>query len=60
MSNLIRAIIDTLLPPGSAWRVAPDENLDQLYDGIAENWETIRLFLADLENTRNPKFTSFC
>ena len=55
----MRSVIDTIIPDGSAWAVAPGEDLDKLYDGIAENWEEIRLFLADLENTRNPTFTPF-
>lgn len=59
MSDLMRAVIDSIIPPGSAWTPAPGLDYDLLLDGIAENWETIRLFLADLEDTRNPKFTPF-
>jgi hypothetical protein len=59
MSDLLRTVINKCLPPGSAWKVAPDSDLDNLYDGAAENWEIIRLFLADLKNIRDPQKTSY-
>jgi hypothetical protein len=59
MSSLMRRTIDTLLPPGSAWQPAPDGDFDKFLDGIAANWETIRIFLADLKNVRDPHDTSF-
>lgn len=57
--SLMRSVIDTLIPPGSAWRVAPGEDWDNLYDGIADNWEVVRAFLAELDCTRDPSCTQF-
>lgn len=59
MTALMRAVINTLIPKGSAWRVAPDEDLDNLYDGIADNWEEVRAFLSELDCIRDPSCTSF-
>ena len=59
MSDLLRATIDTLYPDGSIWSPAPDGDFDNLLDGQAANWETIRVFLADLKVVRVPEFTTF-
>ena len=59
MSDRMRAVIDTLIPPGSAWEVAPGEDWDKFYDGMAENWESPRAFLAELSEIRNPALTPF-
>ncbi len=59
MSDLMRAVIDTLYPDGAIWNPAPDGDFDNLLDGQAANWETIRVFLADLKNVRVPELTTF-
>jgi hypothetical protein len=55
----MRSVIDTIWPRGSAWNPAPDEDLDLLLDGSAENWEVIRLYLSELSEIRNPATTPF-
>lgn len=57
--SLMRAVIDTIWPEGSAWNVAPDEDLDKLLDGSAENWEEVREFLSELSEIRTPATTPF-
>ena len=59
MASLMRSVIDVITPRGSAWSVAPDEDWDKLYDGIALNWEEVREFLAELKSIRDPALTSF-
>ena len=59
MGSLMRSVIDAIIPEGSAWNVAPDEDWDKLYNGIAANWEEIRVFLDDVKSVRDPAFTSF-
>lgn len=59
MFSLMRRTIDTLLPKGSAWSPKPGGGFDKFLNGLAANWETIRLFLSDLKNIRNPSKTSF-
>lgn len=57
--SLMRSVINTLIPPGSAWRVAPGQDWDNLYYGIADNWEVVREFLSELSDIRNPASTQF-
>ena len=38
MSSLTRGTLDALLPRGSAWFPAPGGDLDDLLQGIADNW----------------------
>ena len=59
--SLMRAVIDTIWPSdyGSAWNPAPDEDLDKLIDGSAENWEVIRAHLEQLSDIRSPANTPF-
>jgi hypothetical protein len=59
MSEVIRRVIDKSLPKGSAWRIAPDSDSDKFLDGVADNWETIRSFLSDLDSIRDPALTPF-
>jgi hypothetical protein len=59
MSDEMRAVIDAILPEGTAWIPAPGEDLDRFYDGLAINWETIRAFLAEQSSVRDPHFTPF-
>ena len=55
--TISRAIIDALIPEGSAWNVAPDGDLDHLYDGMAENVEYIVSQLSILSDIRDPSTT---
>lgn len=57
MSDLMRAVYDALLPPGSIWTPEEGKEFDQLLDGMAENSEVVRAFLADLANIRRPSKT---
>ena len=47
-------VINALLPGGALWTPETDVGLDQLLDGVAENTEEVRLFLAKLATLRNP------
>ena len=58
MSDLMRAVYDALLPPGSIWTPEEEKEFDQLLDGMAENSEVVRAFLADLANIRRPSKTA--
>ena len=55
---MYRNILNALLPPGSIW--VPEEygDLDNLFDGIANNAEQIHDFLFGLSRLRNPLLTS--
>lgn len=59
MITFSRSVIDSILPHGSVWRVAPDEDWDKLYKGIADNWEATREFLSALDCIRDPSCTTF-
>ena len=59
MSSLMRAVIDTIWPRGSAWEIAPNEDLDKFLDGSAENWEAVRAYLSGLSEIRTPSSTPF-
>lgn len=52
-----RALLDSLLPPGSLWAPKPGADLDLLLDGIAANTEEMRVFLASLALLRDPQLT---
>ena len=59
MSNdLMRAVYDALLPPGSLWFPEESKEFDQFLDGMADNAELIRLFMEQLATLRNPNFTT--
>ncbi len=58
MSDLMRAVYDAVMPPGSIWIPEEEKEFDQLLDGMAENSEVVRLFLADLANLRRPSKTA--
>ncbi len=58
MSDLLKKTALALLPKGAFWEVAPDEDLDHLYDGQAANFETVRIFLSELADIRNPNKTT--
>lgn len=55
--NLSRAVFDSLLPEGSAWNIAPGRDLDKLFDGMADNAESVVNFLACLSDIRDPALT---
>ena len=55
--SVSRAFLDSILPPGSLWIPAEDEDFDKLLDGIAENMEEAKAYLAKLAKVRDPKFT---
>lgn len=55
--SLSRAVIDSLLPPGTLWRVEPDENFDQHLDGIADSFEEQRSVINSLADIRVPDKT---
>ena len=59
MSELMRRTIDKILPKGSAWRVSQDDDSDKFLDGMADNWETIRAFLSEMDCIRDPHCTPF-
>jgi len=59
MSNQTRAMLDSIWPEGAIWSPAPDDDLDKLLDGIANNWDYPRDFLAQLADIRNPHKTTF-
>lgn len=58
MSDLMRSVIDALLPEGAMWVPKDNADLDKLLDGIAENAEEVRSFLAALADIRRPALTS--
>lgn len=58
MSDLMRAVYDAIMPPGSIWTPEEAKEFDQLLDGMAENSEVVRAFLADLANIRRPSKTT--
>jgi hypothetical protein len=45
------------MPPGALWVPETDAGLDQLLDGISENSEETRIFLASLAFLRNASLT---
>lgn len=55
--SLGRAFLDGIWPEGSAWRPAPDQDLDHLLDGMAGNIQSEHDFLAQLSTIRSPSRT---
>lgn len=55
--NISRGTFDSLLPPGAAWSVEQDGDFDKFLDGISENSEEIREFLASLAFIRDCQNT---
>lgn len=53
--SVSRTALTTLLPPGSLW--IPDGDFDLLLDGMGDNSEVVRTFLADLAFIRNAAKT---
>lgn len=61
MSNALtmRAVLDSLLPPGDIWQPKIDGDFDKLLDGMAANSELIRTYLKDLKFIRDPWLTPY-
>lgn len=58
MSDLMRAVYDAVMPPGSIWEPEEGEGLDQLLDAMAENSEVVRAYIATLADVRRPSKTA--
>jgi hypothetical protein len=60
MSNKVfsRRVIDALFPEGALWLPKEDSDFDLALDAIAENYEYVRLDLADLSTLRSPQKTT--
>lgn len=54
MSAEYKDLLSSLLPEGNIWVPAPEKGLDLFLDGMGENEERIRQFLADLAYLRDP------
>lgn len=57
MSELMRAVYNALMPPGAIWEPEEGKDFDKLLDGMAENAEVVRAFLAALADIRRPSKT---
>jgi hypothetical protein len=58
MSDINRNVINTLLPRGSAWEPAPDDDYDLLLNGIADNSDAVKSDLNNLAFIRDPDTTT--
>lgn len=58
-SALMRSVLDSLLPPGSAWRLRPGGDFSHLLDGIADNLESVRDDVGGLGLLRDPYRTPY-
>jgi hypothetical protein len=58
-SDVLRALIDALLPPGPLWNVEQDGDLDKLFDGMADNSAVVYEFLLQLAKITNPAESPF-
>lgn len=54
MSDITKDMLLSLLPPGSAWTPEEAADFDLLLDGMADNYEDVRVFLSQLADLRNP------
>lgn len=52
--QLMRAFIDAVMPPGSIWTPEDQADLDNLLEGEASSFESVRAFLAQLSFIRDP------
>lgn len=59
-SNLtdFRSVIEGFLPKGSIWRADPNGFLEKLFQGIADDIQTVYEYLALLAHLRNPRATN--
>lgn len=56
--TISRRVLDSALPRGPIWQVAPGEDLDKFYDAVAENYEVYREQAEAIADLRNPEKTS--
>jgi len=56
---MMRAVLDAIAPPGDLWRPVPGGAMDHLYDGMADNAESVRVYLGLLDNVRDPYSTPY-
>jgi len=54
MSDVTRKMINGFLPPGSIWTAEEEEGFDEFLEGMADNAEDVRAFLALLSEIRRP------
>ena len=53
-SDILRALINSVLPPGPLWNPEEDGDLDKLLDGMADNSAVVYEFLEQLARITNP------
>jgi hypothetical protein len=58
MSLSYKDILTSLLPDGELWRPAEGEGFDKFLEGMGQNEDRIREYLASLAELRNPDKTS--
>jgi hypothetical protein len=59
LSDVIKKSLLAKMPPGALHAIAPGLDEDRLYDGIAEDYGTVKDFLNSLKDFRNPYKTTF-
>jgi hypothetical protein len=59
MTDLMKAVLLALLPPGAIWNVAQGKDLDLLLDGFSDILESQRTGINEQAFIRSPEFTSF-
>jgi hypothetical protein len=57
-NNLLRKLINGVMPKGSIWTVKIGGFFDALLDGLADSLKTVKLKLAELADIRNAKKTT--
>ena len=58
-SDILRALINSVLPPGPLWDPEEDGDLDKLLDGMADNSAVVYEFLLQLAKITNPTESPF-
>lgn len=58
MPDLLRKLINGVMPKGSVWSVKIGGFFDALLDALADSLETVKLKLAELSDIRNAKKTT--
>lgn len=56
--SLLKSALDALMPKGSIWTPKSGGFFEELLNGIADSFETVRLKLAELADIRNAKKTT--
>jgi len=57
MSDQMKAVFESLLPPGAIWNPKPGGDFDHLLDGIGDNAQAVYEELEALADIRNPRQT---